>query len=65
MVQGKEWLGSGVQKQIKRRTQPRDAAFHLLPEHVHTRYLFFIEVVSKNTAVQRDDELLRVCCKKV
>ena len=30
-----------------------------------TRYLFVIEVVSENTAVQRDDELLRVCCKKV
>ena len=30
-----------------------------------TRYLFVIEVVSENTAVQRDDELLRVCSKKV
>jgi hypothetical protein len=46
-------VGLGVQKQIKRRTQPRDAAFHRLPEHAHVTF-FFIEVISENTAEQRD-----------
>jgi hypothetical protein len=35
VVQGKEWLGSGVQSQIKRRTQPRDAAFHVAQGHLY------------------------------
>ena len=46
VVQGKEWLGSGVQKQIKGRTQPRDAAFHRLPEHVHVTFFLLVYLVS-------------------